>query len=145
MTTRYPVMALLAAAVLVAVFALLRADDDVLVDPNAPAAVAAIAAARDVVPGEVVDVRRDSDDAHKWEVTLRRETGASTRSSSSPTRWRSCASTTSSQRAAACRWSRQPAIVCMCSSPQSPSGMSARLSDSPSGVSEYSTRGGISG
>jgi uncharacterized membrane protein YkoI len=27
------------------------------------------------VPGEVVDVRRDSDDAHKWEVTLRRENG----------------------------------------------------------------------
>jgi len=76
MTTRYPVMALLAAALLVAVFALLRADDDVLVDPNAPAAVAAIAAARDVVPGEVVDVRRDSDDAHKWEVTLRRENGS---------------------------------------------------------------------
>ena len=105
MTTRYPVMALLAssASCLVAVFALVRADDDVLVDPNEPAALAAIAAAREVVPGEVVDVRRDSDDAHKWEVTLRRENGASTRSSSSPTRWRSCASTTSSQRAAACR------------------------------------------
>lgn len=75
MTTRYPVMALLAAALLVAVLALVRADDDVLVDPNEPAALAAIAAARDVVPGEVVDVRRDSDDAHKWEVTLRRENG----------------------------------------------------------------------
>jgi hypothetical protein len=76
MTTRYPVMALLAAALLVGVLALLRADDDVLVDPNEPAAVAAIAAARDVVPGEVVDVRRDSDAAHKWEVTLRRENGS---------------------------------------------------------------------
>ena len=75
MTTRYPVMALLTAALLVAVLALVRADDDVLVDPNEPAALAAIAAARDVVPGEVVDVRRDSDDAHKWEVTLRRENG----------------------------------------------------------------------
>ena len=29
-----------------------------------------------MVPGEVVDVRRDSDDAHKWEVTLRRENGS---------------------------------------------------------------------
>ena len=75
MTTRYLVMALLAAALLVAVLALVLADDDVLVDPNEPAALAAIAAARDVVPGEVVDVRRDSDDAHKWEVTLRRENG----------------------------------------------------------------------
>ena len=76
MTTKYPVMALLTAALLVAVFALLRTDDDVLVDPNAPGAVAAIAAARDVVPGEVVDVRRDSDDSHKWEVTLRRGNGS---------------------------------------------------------------------
>lgn len=76
MTTRYPVMALLAVALLVAAFALLRADDDVLVDPNEPDAVGAIAAARAVVPGEVVDVRRDSDDAHKWEVTLRRENGS---------------------------------------------------------------------
>jgi uncharacterized membrane protein YkoI len=75
MTTRYPVMALLAAALLIAVFALLRTDDDVLVDPSEPAAIAAIAAARAVVPGEVVDVRRDSDDGDKWEVTLRRGDG----------------------------------------------------------------------
>jgi hypothetical protein len=72
MTTRYPVMVLLAAALLIAIFAFLRSDDDVLVDPDQPAARAAIAAARAVVPGALVDVRRDSNDGDKWEVTLRR-------------------------------------------------------------------------
>lgn len=71
MTTKYPVMALLAAALLVAVFALLRVDDDVPVDHTEPEAVAAIEAARLVVPGELVGVARDSDDDDKWEVTLR--------------------------------------------------------------------------
>ena len=71
MTTKYPVMALLAAALLIAIFAFLRTDDDVLVDPRQPAARAAIAAAQAVVPGELVDVRRDSNDSDKWEVTLR--------------------------------------------------------------------------
>jgi hypothetical protein len=64
-------MALLAAALLVAIFALLRTDDDVLVDPATPDARAAIEAAQAVVPGELVDVRRDRNDAGKWEVTLR--------------------------------------------------------------------------
>ncbi len=71
MTTRYPVMALLAATLLIAVFALLETDDDVPVDRTEPAAIAAIAAARAVVPGELVDVSRDTNDADKWEVTLR--------------------------------------------------------------------------
>ena len=78
-------MALLAAALLVAVFALLRSGRRrPRRSERSRRAMAAIAAARAVVPGEVVDVRRDSDDADKWEVTLRRETGASTRSSSTP-------------------------------------------------------------
>jgi hypothetical protein len=64
-------MALLAAVLLIAIFALLRTDDDVLVDPTAPDARAAIQAAQAVVRGELVDVRRDRNDADKWEVTLR--------------------------------------------------------------------------
>jgi len=47
-------------------------DDDRPVDPTTPAAVRAIAMAREVVPGRLVDVRRDSDNG-KWEVTLRRD------------------------------------------------------------------------
>jgi hypothetical protein len=46
-------------------------EDDRLVDKSTPAAQRAIAAARDVVAGDVVDVRRDVDNG-KWEVTLRR-------------------------------------------------------------------------
>jgi hypothetical protein len=64
-------MALLAAVLLIAVFAVLRPDDDVLVDPGTPAARAAVQAAQAVVRGELVDVRRDRNDADKWEVTLR--------------------------------------------------------------------------
>ena len=68
--TRYPVMALLAAALLVSIFALLRREDDVLVDHTQPGARAAIQAARAIVPGELIDVRVDTDN-DKWEVTLR--------------------------------------------------------------------------
>lgn len=68
MTTRCGLAALLAAAVL---FAVLRVDDDKPVDPAGAGARAAIEAARAIVPGELVDVARDSDDADKWEVTLR--------------------------------------------------------------------------
>jgi len=49
-------------------------DDDRPVDPNRPDAQRAITAAKAIVPGELVDVRIDSD-AGKWEVTLRREDG----------------------------------------------------------------------
>ena len=45
-------------------------DDDRPVDPANPAAQRAIAAAHEVVPGELVHVRRDEDNG-KWEVTLR--------------------------------------------------------------------------
>lgn len=68
-TTRHAVAALLAATALVILLAVLRGDDDKPVDPAA--ARAAIDAARAIVPGELVDVARDSDDADKWEVTLR--------------------------------------------------------------------------
>ncbi|MBE2316994.1 hypothetical protein DVA67_013510 [Solirubrobacter sp. CPCC 204708] len=71
MMTRHALMALLAAALLIAIFALLRTDDDVAVDRSEPAAAAAIEAARAVVPGELVDVSRDTDSQDKWEVTLR--------------------------------------------------------------------------
>ena len=40
------------------------------VDPTGPQAIRAIEAARAIVPGELVDVSRDVDDADKWEVTL---------------------------------------------------------------------------
>ena len=71
MTTRRAVMGALAAALIVAVVALLRTDDDVRVDPTRADARAAIEAARAIVPGELVDVSRDSNDQDKWEVTLR--------------------------------------------------------------------------
>jgi hypothetical protein len=45
-------------------------DDDRLVDPADPRAQRAVTLAREVVDGEPVDVRRDSDNG-KWEVTLR--------------------------------------------------------------------------
>ena len=51
-------------------FALLPREDDVLVDPAHPRARQAIAVARDIVPGSLVDVRRDRDNG-KWEVTIR--------------------------------------------------------------------------
>jgi hypothetical protein len=49
-------------------------DDDRLVDPDRPDAERAIAAARAIVDGRLVDVRIDSDNG-KWEVTLRRADG----------------------------------------------------------------------
>jgi uncharacterized membrane protein YkoI len=67
--------AVLGAALLVAVaLAWGLRDDDRLVDPARPDAQRAIAAARAIVPGELVDVRVDSDNG-KWEVTLRRDDG----------------------------------------------------------------------
>jgi len=47
-------------------------EDDVLVDADRPRARQAVAVAREVVPGSVVDVRRDRDNG-KWEVTLRQD------------------------------------------------------------------------
>ena len=71
MTTRRSLAALVLAALSVAGFALLRTDDDVRVDATRADARAAIEAARAVVPGQLVDVSRDRDGHHKWEVTLR--------------------------------------------------------------------------
>jgi uncharacterized membrane protein YkoI len=45
-------------------------DDDRPVDPEDPQAQRAVAIAREVVEGRLVDVRRDADNG-KWEVTLR--------------------------------------------------------------------------
>ena len=45
-------------------------EDDLLVDANQPRARQAVAVAREVVTGSVVDVRRDRDNG-KWEVTIR--------------------------------------------------------------------------
>ena len=66
------VAAALAAAAVAAVLAvaLLPREDDVLVDATQPRARQAIAVARDIVPGSLVDVRRDRDNG-KWEVTIR--------------------------------------------------------------------------
>lgn len=58
----------LAAAALA--FALWPREDDLLVDASHPRARQAVAVAREVVPGSVVDVRRDRDNG-KWEVTMR--------------------------------------------------------------------------
>lgn len=69
-TTRCALAALLTATLLVGLF-VLWPDDDRPVDPAGPQARAAIEAARAIVPGELVDVSRDSDDDGKWEVTLR--------------------------------------------------------------------------
>ena len=63
-----------AALVVAAALAFGLADDDRPVDPDRPDAQRAIAAARAVVDGAVVDVRIDSDNG-KWEVTLRRADG----------------------------------------------------------------------
>ena len=69
---------LLGAALLVVLAAIAIAwglrDDDRLVDPQRPDAQRAIATARSIVAGELVDVRIDSDNG-KWEVTLRRDDG----------------------------------------------------------------------
>jgi uncharacterized membrane protein YkoI len=70
--TRVAAAALLTVAALAPAWAL--RDDDRLVDPARPDARRAIAAARAIVPGELVDVRIDSDNG-KWEVTLRRADG----------------------------------------------------------------------
>jgi hypothetical protein len=66
----------LAAALLVVALAivLIPREDDRLVDPRRPDAQRAIATARGIVDGELVDVRIDSDNG-KWEVTLRRPDG----------------------------------------------------------------------
>jgi hypothetical protein len=45
-------------------------EDDRPVDPDDPQAQRAIALASEVVEGQLVDVRRDSDNG-KWEITLR--------------------------------------------------------------------------
>ena len=45
-------------------------EDDRPVDPDDPQAQRAVALAREVVEGTLVDVRRDEDNG-KWEVTLR--------------------------------------------------------------------------
>jgi hypothetical protein len=67
--------ALLVAALVVAlVLAFSLHDDDYPVDPERPDAQRAIATARSIVDGELVDVRIDSDNG-KWEVTLRRSDG----------------------------------------------------------------------
>jgi uncharacterized membrane protein YkoI len=72
MTTKTMTMTkavLLAVAIVAVALALTARDDDRLVDPDRPDARRAIAAAVQVVPGRLVDVRRDSDNG-KWEVTL---------------------------------------------------------------------------
>jgi Peptidase propeptide and YPEB domain len=53
-------------------FALWPREDDLLVDASHPRARQAVAIAREVVPGSVVDVRRDRDNG-KWEVTMRQD------------------------------------------------------------------------
>ena len=63
-----------AALVVATALAFGLADDDRLVDPDRPDAQRAIAAARSIVDGALVDVRIDSDNG-KWEVTLRRADG----------------------------------------------------------------------
>ncbi len=60
------VVALAAAVLIVA----LPGEDDRLVDASQPRARQAIAVAREIVPGTLVDVRRDRDNG-KWEVTMR--------------------------------------------------------------------------
>jgi uncharacterized membrane protein YkoI len=70
MTTKTTIRAALLVVALAAVaLAVTGRDDDRLVDPDRPDARRAIAVAVQVVPGRLVDVRRDSDNG-KWEVTL---------------------------------------------------------------------------
>jgi hypothetical protein len=78
MTTTKPLVGaatlVVAALVVAAALAFGPADDDRLVAPDRPDAQRAIAAARSIVDGALVDVRIDSDNG-KWEVTLRRADG----------------------------------------------------------------------
>ncbi len=60
---------LLAALLAVAAAFALR-DEDLPVPRDTPEARRAVALAREVVPGRLVDLRRDTDNG-KWEVTLR--------------------------------------------------------------------------
>jgi hypothetical protein len=71
-TTRTTTIRAAAVAALVAAAAVIAwpRDDDRPVDPRRPDAQRAVAAARAIVPGGLVDVRRDADNG-KWEVTLR--------------------------------------------------------------------------
>jgi uncharacterized membrane protein YkoI len=69
-TTIKALAAVLLAAAIAVVLAWTLRDDDRPVDPARPDARRAIAAAIQVVPGRLVDVRRDVDNG-KWEVTLR--------------------------------------------------------------------------
>ena len=64
--------AVAAVAVAALAFVLLPREDDVLVDATHPRARQAISVAREIVPGSLVDVRRDRDNG-KWEVTIRQE------------------------------------------------------------------------
>jgi len=64
--------AIAAAAVAALAFVLLPREDDVLVDVTHPRARQAISVAREIVPGSLVDVRRDRDNG-KWEITIRQE------------------------------------------------------------------------
>jgi hypothetical protein len=66
------IAALAAVAVVLAVLAARPREDDRPVDPRQPAAQRAIAAATEVVGGQVVEVARDVDNG-KWEVILRRD------------------------------------------------------------------------
>jgi hypothetical protein len=63
------VLAVLALAVAGVVWAV-PGEDDKPVSRADPRAQQAIAVAREIVPGDVVDVSRDSDNG-KWEVTIR--------------------------------------------------------------------------
>ena len=53
-------------------YSALTYEDDLPVDPGTPQAQRAIAAAREVVPGRVLDVLRDEDNG-KWEVMIAQE------------------------------------------------------------------------
>ena len=64
-------MALLAAALLVPIFALLRRDDDVLVDHTQPGAGPRSTRRATSSRASSSTSAATRDDAHKWEVTLR--------------------------------------------------------------------------
>ena len=90
---------LLGAALLVVALALALSlsDDDRPVDPERPDAQRAIATARAIVDGELVDVRIDTDNG-KWEVTLRRDDGGEHEVELSPASSSCCGSTTTERR-----------------------------------------------